>query len=212
MTTHHAHDFQEALLRGDRQAAATVLSMVVGDPPAMSALEELVVTALDTIGSSWEQGQAALSKVYISTRICEDLMSPYFPQSPGASAAAPEVAIAVLNDHHLLGKRIVLSFLKASGVPVQDWGSCSEDQLVGRTLESRVRVLLISTLMLPSALKIRTVRERLRSNGFNGKIIVGGAPFRIDPTLVEEVGADATADNAMDCVKLVKRMLQEVSS
>ena len=178
----------------------------------MTALEELVVTALDNIGSSWEKGEAALSQVYMGGRICEDLMSPYFPQSQTTSAAPPNVAIAVLNDHHLLGKRIVLSFLKASGIPVLDWGSCSEDQLIERTLESRVQVLLISTLMLPSALKIGPVRERLRNSGFTGRIIVGGAPFRIDPTLAAEVGADATADNAMDCVKLVKRMLQEVSS
>ena len=210
METALAHNFQEALLGGDRQIATDVLSRAVGNPPSMDALEKIVVTALDNIGASWERGEAALSQVYMSGRICEELMSPYFPHTDDAPLSQSRLAIAVLNDHHLLGKRIVLSFLKASGLPVQDWGTCTEDRLVDRTLESGVDILLISALMLPSALKVGPVGKRLRENGFTGKIIVGGAPFRIDPSLVEEVGADATADNAMECVKMVKRMLQEV--
>lgn len=212
MESRSAQNFQEALLQGDKGSAAEILSRTVGDPPSMPELEQLVVTALDNIGTSWETGEAALSQVYMSGRICEDLLAPYFPQRSTEPQSPPRVAIAVLNDHHLLGKRIILSFLKASGIPVLDWGSCSEEQLVTRTLENRVRILLVSTLMLPSALRIGPARKRLRESGFTGKLIVGGAPFRIDPSLVREVGADATADNAMECVNLVKRFLQETSA
>jgi methanogenic corrinoid protein MtbC1 len=209
--SHSVRNFREALLRGDKGSASEILSHAIGGSTSLDVLETFVVAALEDIGNSWEKGEAALSQIYISGRICEDLMAAYLIESGTVSQSNPRAAIAVLNDHHLLGKRIILAFLKASGVSVLDWGSCSEDQLVQRTLESRVDILLISTLMLPSALRIGSVRKRLRENGFTGKIIVGGAPFRIDPSLVAEVGADATAANAMECVRMVKHMLQELT-
>ena len=37
-------------------------------------MEKLVVPALERIGAGWEQGRVALSQVYMSGRICEELV------------------------------------------------------------------------------------------------------------------------------------------
>lgn len=58
--------------------------------------------------------------------------------------------------------------------------------------------------MLASALKIREVTSRLSGDGV--KVIVGGAPFRIDPELGKEVGADRVCFTASDAVKAIREL------
>lgn len=76
---------------------------------------------------------------------------------------------------------------------VFDYGRLDVVELVQRVRADDLRVLLISVLMLPSALKVRQVRDAL---GSEIRIAVGGAPFLFDAELWKEVGADATRRSA----------------
>ena len=114
----------------------------------------------------------------------------------------------VLEDHHQLGKRIVASMLGASGVDVADLGRTTVEELVAAVREGRFEVVLISVLMLASARRVRDVVERLADLEPRVNIIVGGAPFRLDPSLAARVGAHATGATASDAVHLVERFLR----
>ena len=59
--------------------------------------------------------------------------------------------------------------------------------------------------MLPAALRVREVISRLALLGSPPAMIVGGAPFRLDPGLWREVGADATGRNSAEAIELVDR-------
>lgn len=196
--------FERALLAGDRLQARAVVDRVA-DAPFGAMLEQVVVPALQRIGDAWEHGDAALSQVYMAGRITEDLLSSVRPAVSAASAAAPRVAITVLEDHHLLGKRMVLSVLNAMGVPVEDWGTTSVEQCAAKVKERKIQLLLVSVLMLPSALRVKVLVERLAELGCAIPVIVGGAPFRLDPTLAARVGATASGASAADAVRLVRQ-------
>ncbi|MFW5855403.1 MAG: cobalamin-binding protein, partial [Thermodesulfobacteriota bacterium] len=71
--------------------------------------------------------------------------------------------------------------------------------------EDEVELLLISALMLPSALRVEKVKDLLDRFGSRTQIVVGGAPFRIDPQLGREVGADAVGNSAADAVAIIER-------
>ena len=86
------------------------------------------------------------------------------------------------------------------------------DELADRVAADGVRILLISVLMLPSALKIKALRAALDVRGVSVKLAVGGAPFLFDPELWREVGADATGRGAADAVAIVRRWLEQASS
>jgi len=119
------------------------------------------------------------------------------------------LAIAVLEDHHALGKRLVLSALRSSGYAVADHGhGVTVERLVQRCRDEKPRVLLISTLMLPAALRVREVVDRLALPAPRPLVIVGGAPFRLDPELWREVGADATGRNSSAAIELVDRFTE----
>ena len=196
--------FGEALVQMDRVEAEVLFARALAELGPVAAVECLVVPALERIGAAWEEGSVALSQIYMSGLICEELVDRALPPSDPDRKRQPRSAIVVLEDHHLLGKRIVHAMLRASGFELFDYGRMEADALVARALSDRIRVLLISVLMLPSALRVKEVCAALRARGSGIKVAVGGAPFRFDPDLWREVGADAMGRNAGEAVALLE--------
>jgi trimethylamine corrinoid protein len=204
-----SRELEQALLDVDRVRARRAIACFDG-ASRLEMIERLVVPALERIGEGWEAGTVSLSQVYMSGRICENLIDSLI--SPAESRrSSPRLAIAVLGDEHQLGKRIVCSVLRASGYEVADYGAglISAD-LARRALADGVRILLISTLMLRSALRVREVVDALR--GKRVRIVVGGAPFRLDEDLWREVGADACGHDAASVIAIVKRLSAEIAA
>jgi methanogenic corrinoid protein MtbC1 len=198
--------FEQALLSVDRLGARHILTASRGGQTPLQLVESLVLPALERIGEGWEQGQIALSQVYMSGRVCEELVDSILPPDSSIRGNQPRMAIAVLEDYHLLGKRIVYSALRASGFELLDYGRVDVDGLVRQVREDEIQILLISTLMLPSALRVRDLRSRLDESGLDVKIVVGGAPFRFDDQLWLEVGANAAGRNASEAMNIVTRI------
>lgn len=200
-------EFTEALLAVDRLAAGGILARARAMGVSAGDVESIVVEALEIIGKEWETGEAALSQVYMSGKICEELMAGVMTQNESAGNIPGRCAIAVLNDHHMLGKRIVLVSLRLAGFAIDDWGRMDVDPLAMGAVEQELDTLLVSTLILPSALAVKDLKNRLQELGYQGKLLVGGAPFRLDRQLWKEVGADATADNAMESIQVLATLL-----
>ncbi len=199
--------FMQSLLRASKPDAERILHQIQAESSFPESVESIVVTSLERIGHDWENGKVALSQVYMSGRICEDLMTATHPESDGQARISGKCAIAILNDYHMLGKRIVLSALRSAGFNIQDWGRLTPEQVVSKIEENDTEVALISTLMLSSALCVRDIRTRLDAKGLTCKLLVGGAPFRLDKNLWKEVGADSTANNAMDSIRALSALL-----
>jgi methanogenic corrinoid protein MtbC1 len=199
------NELQVALAALDRPRIEALFDDAVRSLGPMQAIEELMVPALVHLGQEWDDGRIALSQIYMSSRICEDIVERMLPAAAAERKSHPRLAIAVLSDYHTLGKRIVLSVMRASGFEVLDYGRMDVGPLVERVLADEVEILLISVLMLPAALKVKAVRSALNARGGRVKIAVGGAPFLFDPELWREVGADAIGRNAADAVAIVQR-------
>lgn len=206
-----ALEFGQALLSLDRLAARSLITELADAWPPAQVVEKLVVPALERIGVGWERGHIALSQVYMSGRICEEMVDIILPPGSPSRKNGPKMAIAVLEDYHLLGKRLVYSMLRASGFDLLDYGRVSVDDAVRRVKDDNVQVLLISTLMLPSALRVKDVRTELNESGADVKIVVGGAPFRFDDQLWKDVGADAMGRTASEAVEIITQIIRGTS-
>lgn len=202
--------FRESLETLDRVSADSIFNRALAMHSPMQAIEQIVVPALEQIGNSWQEGNIALSQVYMSGRFCEELVEKVLPPSDPDRKHQPRSAIVVLSDYHMLGKRIVYSLMRASGFELFDYGRMDVDELLERAMSDRIRVLLISILMLPSALKVREVCAKLKAAGAPIKVVVGGAPFLFDAQLWQEVGADAMGYSAADAVKIVDAWMGEM--
>lgn len=93
------------------------------------------------------------------------------------------------------------------GFAVVDYGTMDAAGLVEKVKNDGVEILLISTLMLHSALHVGDLKRGLDAAGCNIKIVVGGAPFRLDGQLWKEVGADAVGYNGSDALTIIARII-----
>ncbi len=172
--------------------------------------EKVVVPALEEIGRAWEIGHMSLSQVYMAGRICEQVMDEILPKRFPSQQNGLRLAIGVIEDFHALGKRMVTSSLRAAGYNPIDLGhGLNAEQMVTMALENQVDILLISCLMLASAVHVKDVVSALEKADSRIAVVVGGAPFRLDPLLWRETGACAMGRNSADAVKIVQELIGE---
>jgi methanogenic corrinoid protein MtbC1 len=206
-----SQQFESALLKVDRLSAKEIITRPNQNLTPLQIVEYLVVPGLTRIGKGWEEGTYSLSQIYMSGRICEELVDLILPPNHETRIHQPKMAIVTLEDFHLLGKRIVYSTLRASGFEISDYGQMTMEKLEERIISDQIQILLISVLMLPSALKIKNLRKRLEAENIAVKIVVGGAPFQFDRQLWQEVKADAFGESASAAVEIIHRMIKEMS-
>ena len=197
-----AEHFKEALLSSDEAAARGLMNESKQQYTSLQFVEKVLTRVLDQIGDGWEKGEYALSQVYMSGKICERLIESLPGEQRFARKDKPKMAIALLNDYHALGKRIVLSHLRSGGYIVTDYDRVDEKELVEQACEDQVELLLVSVLMLSSALSLKEVIQQIRYQCPAVKVAVGGAPFRLDNGLWQEVGADFAGFSAADSLRI----------
>ncbi|MGJ8687774.1 MAG: cobalamin B12-binding domain-containing protein [Spongiibacteraceae bacterium] len=201
--------FKEALLSLDQHKAEQIINAIEDLDGPLEMIEKVVVPTLDEIGAEWIDGTVALSQLYMSGRICEQIIDAALPAKSPDRIHQPCMAIVTLCDYHILGKRIVSSILRAAGYELADYGTMGVEKLVAKVIEDQIKVLLISTLMLPSALRVKDVRKALEQRNYPVTIIVGGAPFRFDEELYKSVDADHMCIQASAAVEIIKKIENE---
>lgn len=202
---------ETALLMVDKITVQQILTADYEDVSAFNLIELLIVPILEKIGEGWEAGEYSLSQVYMSGRLCEEVVDIILPPDDPDRIYQPKMAIATLEDFHVLGKRIVYSALRASRFSLENFGRMDTEELIQRVVAEDIQVLLISTLMLPAALHVRQVVDGLHQSGKNVKVLVGGAPFNYDSQLWEDVGADGFGATASEAVRLVHQIMEELT-
>ena len=203
-------ELEKALLSLDRVSVEKIIT----DCPSksiMTCLEQVVVPAMESIGLKWEKGEVALSQVYMGGRIIEEIVGSVLQHNPSPRReGAPRIALVLFIDYHGLGKRLVQTVLNASGYGVIDYGHVSDaEELIKRLETDNIDILLVSTLMLASALKVGGLIREIKERKMNVKVVVGGAPFRFDTNLYKEIGADAMGRNASDVLRIIPALQEQ---
>lgn len=192
----------------DRIGSEKVLRDVVALRQSFGDAEQVITETLACIGDGWEVGDYSLSQIYMSGVLCEEIIARMLPEFRMMRKNSPKIGIGVLIDRHALGKRIVKAVVQAEGYEIFDFGmGLTVDEMVEKTMAYRIDVLLVSTLMLPSALKVKGIRKQFDQRGLTTRLIVGGAPFRFDRSLWQQVGADADGKNATAVIPIIERLV-----
>ena len=206
-TTDKASDltarFIESLCKGERVETNQLFTSL----GSFQEKEEMLVEVLEIIGNGWVNDEYSLAQIYIAGVISEELILNSMA-SERKTTHSKKIGIAVLIDHHNLGKKIVMLAAMVAGYEILDLGAgLSVDELVSKTKELDLDVLMISTLMLPSTLKTASVIEKLKADNEHIKVIVGGAPFRLDESLWIKVKADGFGRTATDALSILKEVI-----
>lgn len=199
-------EFEDALLLLDRIKIKDILiKEFEKDENFIRTLERIIVPSMENIGSKWESGEIALSQIYMSGKICEEIVDEMIPKTEAKRIDDPNLALVVFQDHHILGKMMVYTFLRASGYDVIDYGCQNDiDVIIEKLKKDNIKILMISVLMLNSALHIEKLTSKIKEEKLDIKVVVGGAPFRFDTELFNEINADAMATNASQVIDIIK--------
>lgn len=194
--------YNEAVFDTDRERALAVIrAATVSGVSAEEIVFEVVIPAIERMVTSIsEDFDANLAQHYMASQIAAEVteqMVARFVQPPRSEGRV--VMGTACGDLHTLGKRIVIGCLKSLMIDVKDLGvNVTPERFVDEALAWRAQVIGVSAMMLHTARGERGPRgirwlldehhlaERI-------KLIVGGAPYRFQPDLYRNVGADAWA-------------------
>lgn len=197
---------ERALLELDQNLAESIILDAIKTTSPIETAGNLISDTLMHIGESWEQGDLALSQVYMSSLICEKIIDNILPPKSPDRKHQPKTAIGVFEDFHLLGKRIVCSTLRASGIEIMDLGGgLSIENVVETVKKEKIKILLLSVLMLPSAIRIKDLMAQLADEDVS--VVVGGAPFRFDEKLWKEIGAHHYGKDSAAALEIVINLM-----
>jgi methanogenic corrinoid protein MtbC1 len=200
---HYRGELEAALLSNDQQAAEVLLLVTLNGMSPQDRIEKVISPVLVTIGVNWEKGDVALSQVYLSLKICEGLVTKMYGIGEVERRSSPIIAIVCLEDYHMLGVHIVRMALQSAGLGVLDYGRMDVESLADRLSKDHVQYLLVSTLMLRSALRVKKLREIMEARSNSLTIIVGGAPFRFDGSLWKKIRADFTSQSPLEALEYI---------
>jgi methanogenic corrinoid protein MtbC1 len=198
----------EAILNLDEADLEKVVQDSLSTMTPLQVAEEIISPALELIGNMWEEGTANLAQVYLGSKLCEELLQRILPGESHWRRDSPVIGITNFEDHHNLGKKIVFMTLRSNGYEIIDLGWTDTGSVGQRAKENGIEVLMVSTLMLRSALRAKEIPGLLKRNGAAALMVVGGAPFFFDPELAREVGADAVGSNGTDAGDIIRTLME----
>jgi len=141
----------------------------------------------------------------------DDILDPAIRKSGESKDSLGKIVIGTVEgDVHSIGKDLVGSFLFSNGYEVFNLGEeVPAHKFVDKAEEVEAQVIGLSSLLTMSMDFQREVIEQLKKRGLREKykVIVGGAPT--SEGWADQIGADGWADDAIEAVILIKKLLNK---
>ena len=177
-------------------------------------LLEIIGNLMKFIGSQFENEEIFLPDLIgaagVVKTVIDDVLDPAIRASGSEKKTLGKIVIGTVeSDVHSIGKDLVASFLFSNGFDVYNLGvEVSADEFINKAEEIGAKIIGMSSLLTMSMDFQRQVIEELKKRGLREKykVIVGGAPTTDEWS--EQIGADGWADDAIETVNLVKKLIE----
>jgi len=212
--------YNEAIYDTDREQAMKIVKKALdaGASPE-DIIFKLVIPAMSAmIKSVSEDFDANLAQHFMTAQIASEVTDAMVERIEKPPQPVGRIIIGTAEgDIHSLGKKIVIGCLRAFLIDAVDLGvNVPPKKFVDEAVKRNAPVIGISAMMVHTATGEngpRAVRTLLQKRGLENriKLIVGGAPFRFDPNLKDNIGADAVAEDGMVAAEIIKTFFSEVT-
>lgn len=199
--TEELKNYCQSLLNNNESTASNLLK-VIGD-------------IMKFVGDQFENEEIFLPELIGSAEtvksVIDDVLDPAIRAAGEEKETMGKVVIGTVeSDVHSIGKDLVASFLFSNGFEVYNLGvEVTATQFIAKAEEVGADVIGLSSLLTMSMDFQKQVIDELNKRGLREKykVIVGGSPTSED--WAEQIGADGWADDAIEAVNLIKRMMEE---
>lgn len=207
-----ATEYLQLVLSGERRKAQ---EMIRRDLEGGTNIQEIYLKVFQLsqyeIGRLWQHRQVSVAQEHMTTMVTQQLLAQLFPLMLGASIRKGALVVTCVgNELHEMGARMVADFLEMDGWDVSYLGSNTPHKdVISITRQRQAKALLVSATMGFNVKHVQQLISLVRAdpNLRDLKVMVGGFPFNTVDGLWQQVGADASARDAEDAVKVVNRML-----
>ena len=213
MTTSILNELKTAVIEGDSEKSIEFAKKALeSNIPPLDAITKGLAKGVKEVGDSFSAGEVFLVELVMAGDAMKAGMSvllPVIKESKTEITSAGKVMIGtVAGDIHSIGKDIVSTLLEADGFEVLNVGEdVSSEAFVEKVKEHKPDVLGLSSLLTATMPAQKDVIEKLKEAGLRGdiKVIIGGAPTTQEWS--DEIEADGWAGDAVDAVRLVKKLV-----
>jgi methanogenic corrinoid protein MtbC1 len=201
--------YLDAIREGDRRRAFQVIDEARSSGLELSTIYVGVFQpALREIGRLWQQNAITVADEHLATAITQAAMARAYQSAFSWRSALGRTLIAACVDteRHEVGLRMLCDLLDLEGWHTTYLGaSVPVESLVTMVQRRRPDVVALSAALTPHVPRVRSMVDAIIGTLGDARplIIVGGRPFLDDPALATRVGADFTAENAVDAVRLL---------
>ncbi len=176
-------------------------------------LLKIIGKVMQFIGKQFEDEEIFLPDLIGSANIVkntiDDILDPAIKASGESKETLGKIVIGTVEgDVHSIGKDLVGSFLFSNGFEVFNLGEeVPASEFVNKAEEIGAQIIGLSSLLTMSMGFQREVIDELKNRGLRDKykVILGGSPTSDE--WADEIGADGWADDAIEAVALVKKLL-----
>jgi len=202
---------QDTIIRGLKEQAAKMASVMSADTPPMEIINAHLIPALDKAGKDYESQKTFLPQLLMSAEAAKaafEALALKMSKQGGVQQKRGKIVVAtVKGDVHDIGKNIVKTLLENYNFQVIDLGKNVEPALVLRTvLDEKATLAGLSALMTTTVVYMEETIKLLKEKAPNCRIMVGGAV--LTESYANKIGADFYAKDAISSVRYAEEILE----
>ena len=190
-----------------------VLALIKGgiedQVPAYDLIMNGLYEGMKKIGNKFEEGEYFIPELMFAAHITNKSIAILKPHLKTKFESSGVILIGTVSgDLHDIGKNIVSTILRVSGIKVHDLGVDVPIELwIQKIKEIKPDIVGLSCLMAASLSSMRNTIQEIEKNNLRDqvKIIVGGGA--LSKTAAEQIGADAYAYDAIAALKIINEFL-----
>jgi len=188
-------------------------SILKNNEATASSLLKIIGDTMKFVGDQFEQEEIFLPELIGSAEtvkvVINEVLDPAIRAAGEEKKTMGKIVIGTVeSDVHSIGKDLVGSFLFSNGFEVYNLGvEVTADQFISKAEEVGADIIGLSSLLTMSMDFQKQVIAELKKRGLRDKykVIVGGSPTSED--WAEKIGADGWADDAIETITLVNKLL-----
>ena len=175
---------------------------------APDILDEALIPPMGEIGDLFASGELFVPEMLLAARAMKaglEVLRPILTKIQSKPKGVV-VTATVFGDLHDIGKNLVGMMLEGAGFKVVDLGvNTKAEDIIATAREVNADVIGLSALLTTTMPFMKLIIEKIKSEGLDVPVIVGGAPVSQD--FADSVGANGYGDNAPIAVDICKKLV-----
>ena len=182
---------------------------------ALQLMDDGLIAGMAIVGIKFRENFIFVPEVLACARAMKAGMKHIEPilSASGIEPIGTVIMGTVKGDMHDIGKNLCIMMLRGAGFEVIDLGvDTSPDEFIEAVENHNAKIVGMSALLTTTMPNMgRTIEAFVDADLRDEvKFMVGGAP--VTPEFATDMEADSYGDNAVDCVDVAKRLIQEIKS